>query len=77
MNGIKKIVRGSRIEAPQSDRYYLKKGIVAFQLVEITFSFFGRVITETYDTKILKDNRQLIIGGDGFIKNDLDITYIK
>jgi hypothetical protein len=53
-----------------------KDGIVAFQMVEITINYFGKIMTEMHDTKILKDGRQLIINGNGFIEANLDITSL-
>ena len=46
----------------------LKDGIKAFQLIEYTLNFYGNEITNTLDTKIMEDGRQIIIDGDGFLK---------
>lgn len=46
----------------------LKAGITAFQLIEYTLNFYGNEITNTLDTKIMEDGRQIVIDGDGFIK---------
>lgn len=51
-----------------TDKQLLKKGIVAFQLVVFTIKFFGKEITDTLDTKIMKDGSQIVIDGNGFIK---------
>ena len=46
----------------------LKDGIKAFQLIKYTLNFYGNEITNTLDTKIMEDGRQIIIDGDGFLK---------
>lgn len=48
-------------------------GIVAFQMVEYVIDFFGNEVSNTLDTKIMEDGRQLIIGGDGFVKAGTEI----
>lgn len=48
-------------------------GIVAFQLVEYELDFFGSKVNGTVDTKIMEDGRQLVIDGDGFIKEGTEI----
>jgi len=61
----------NRVENP--DQETLSMGIVAFQLVEFTINFFGKVIESTHDTKIMKDGRQFVIGGCGFIKDGFEV----
>lgn len=48
-------------------------GIVAFQMVEYVIDFFGTKISNTLDTKIMEDGRQIIIDGDGFIKAGTEV----
>lgn len=46
---------------------FIAEGIVAFQLVKFEINYFGNVIETTHDTKVMKDGRQIVIGGCGFI----------
>jgi len=71
-----KIKRLERVEANQNDEFYKKAGIVAFQLVEITFHGLEKPSKQIHDTKILKDGRQIIINGDGFVREGLDINAL-
>jgi hypothetical protein len=48
--------------------------IAAFQMVEITINFFGKIMTAWHDTKILHDGRQVVINGDGFIPAGYEIA---
>ena len=61
----------TRVEA--TDKRDLKKGIVAFQLVKFTYNFYGSIQTDIIDTKIMKDGKQIIIDGNGFIKAGFEI----
>lgn len=61
------------IEMPQDDEFYQREGIVGLQMVTITFEVFGRQMEGRYNTKILKDGRQFVIDGDGFIKGGFEI----
>lgn len=68
-----KITKHAFVKARQDVKEFRRKGIVGFQLVTITFDFFGHPQKGTYDTKILKDGRQFVINGDGFIKDGFEI----
>lgn len=57
-----------RVEAPQDDKEYKEKGIMAFQLVVYHIDFYGVEISNTLDTVIYKDGTQKIIAGDGWVK---------
>jgi len=57
-----------------TDKEFLSKGIVAFQLVKFTINFFGNEIETTHDTKIMKDGRQIVIGGCGYIKEGYELN---
>ena len=59
------ITRLQKVET--ADKRDLKIGIVAFQLVNVEINFYGKIITDTLDTKIMKDGRQIVIDGNGFI----------
>lgn len=54
-------------------QYQEEEGCVAFQLVKIDYSFYGNNRSDVFDTKILKDGRQVIIEGNGFIKTGTEI----
>lgn len=69
------IVKHATVIAP-NDEYHKTLGIVAFQLVDISFNFFNSKVSSQYDTKIMEDGRQLIIGGDGWFKGETDITQL-
>lgn len=60
------ITKYNRVE--NTDKEFLKKGIVAFQLVKFAINFFGNIIETTHDTKIMEDGSQIVIGGCGYIK---------
>ncbi|EJG7546023.1 TPA: hypothetical protein L7414_004277 [Escherichia coli] len=49
-------------------------GIVAFQLVDYSFNFFGTVVTGRFDSKIMANGQQFVIDGDGFIASGSEIT---
>lgn len=46
---------------------FTAEGIVAFEMVKFEINYFGNVIETTHDTKVMKDGRQIVIGGCGFI----------
>ena len=55
-----------------TDLEFLAQGIVAFQMVKFKVSFYGNEIESILDTKIMKDGRQIVIDGDGFIKQGFE-----
>ena len=61
----------NRVE--NTDKEFLAKGIVAFQVLEFNIEYFGRKMEITHDTKIMQDGRQLVIGGCGFIKEGFEV----
>ena len=66
-----KITKLQRVETP--DKNDLRIGIVAFQLVNVEINFYGKLITDTLDTKIMKDGRQIVIDGNGFIPEGYEL----
>jgi hypothetical protein len=48
-------------------------GAVALQMVKVTYFFYGKEITDTLDTKILANGKQIVIDGNGFIKAGTEI----
>jgi len=67
-----KIEKGTITHVPAE--YQAEEGCVAFQMVRITYSFFGAVRSDDFDTKILECGKQFIHGGNGFIKNGFEIN---
>lgn len=51
-----------------------EEGCVAFQLIKVTYSFYGSEQSDVLDTKILADGTQLVISGNGFIKDGFQIN---
>jgi hypothetical protein len=66
------IKKMSLVEVP--DEYQKEEGCTAFQMVQLTYSFYGKVMTENFDTKILHNGKQIVINGNGFIKNNFEIN---
>lgn len=62
----------NRVE--NTDAELLNKGIVAFQLVSFEIDFYGNKIETTHDTKIMKDGKQIVIGGCGYIKEGYELN---
>lgn len=60
------------VEVPAE--YQKEEGCVAFQMVELTYFFYGKQMTDTFDTKILANGDQLIISGNGFLKDGFKIN---
>lgn len=65
------ITKYNRVE--NTDKKFLKDGIVAFQLVKFTINFFGSEVETIHDTKIMKNGKQIVIGGCGFIKDGYEL----
>ena len=68
------ITRLQKVET--TDKRDLRDGIIAFQLVNIEINFYGKIITDTLDTKIMKDGRQIVIDGNGYISAGTEIQSI-
>ena len=68
------ITRLQKVET--TDKRDLRVGIIGFQLVNVEINFYGKIITDTLDTKIMKDGRQIIIDGNGYISAGTDIQSI-
>jgi hypothetical protein len=60
------IIKLQKIE--NTDAEFLALGIVAFQLIKVTINFYGKLIQDTLDTKIMADGSQIVIDGNGYIK---------
>ena len=68
------ITRLQKVET--TDKIDLREGIIAFQLVNVEINFYGKLITDTLDTKIMKDGRQIVIDGNGYISAGTEIQSI-
>lgn len=55
-------------------KFQKEEGCVAFQMIELTYTFYGKQMSEVFDTKILANGDQLIISGNGFIKDGFKIN---
>lgn len=55
-------------------QYQKEEGCVAFQKVELTYVFYGKKMTDIFDSKILENGNQIIINGNGFIKDGFKIN---
>ena len=66
-----KITKLNKVE--NTDKELLEKGIVAFQLVRFEYNFYGSNQSDVLDTKIMQDGRQIVIDGNGFVKEGFEI----
>lgn len=53
-----------------------EEGCVAFQKVKFEHSFYGSKQSDIIDTKILHCGKQVVISGNGFIKDGADIKTL-
>jgi hypothetical protein len=53
--------------------YQKEEGCVAFQMVKLTYNFYGKEMSEMFDTKITENGNQYVISGNGFIKDGFQI----
>jgi hypothetical protein len=60
----------------KGDEYFDSIGVVALQMVNVEFNFYGAVRVERLDSQIYADGTQRIIDGNGFIKDGADITNL-
>lgn len=73
-NGINniKITKLNRVE--NTDIELLYNGIIAFELIKVEINFYGKIIEDTLDTKIMSDGKQIVIDGNGYIKSGYQIN---
>jgi len=64
------IVKKALVKLPKDQQF---DGIIAVQMVEFSFNYFGNKVTEMLDTKIMEDGRQIVIDGNGFIPAGYEI----
>lgn len=74
MEKAKIIKRSNRVI--NTDKEFLKQGIVAFEVITIAYGFFNNKMESELDTRIYQDGRQVIIDGDGFFPMGTDVTYL-
>ena len=74
MNTAKAIKTTKLQRVENTDIETLGFGIVAFQIVKFEYTFYGSLQTDFLDTKIMKDGRQIVIDGNGFIKAGYEIN---
>ena len=60
------IIKLQKVEVPAE--YQKEEGCIAFQLVKVIINFYGKIIEDVLDTKILKNGKQIITNGNGYIK---------
>lgn len=53
-----------------------KGEVVGFQMIRYTLTFFGKVIEGVLDTKIMQDGSQVVIDGDGYLKEGTNINTL-
>ena len=70
---MKKITVKKLNRVENTDKEMQGMGIIAFQVVEFTINFYGKIIETTHDTKIMKDGKQLVIGSCGFIPSGYEV----
>jgi len=59
------------VEVPA--KYQKSEGCVAFQKIQMTYTFYGKEMTDIFDTKILANGNQIVVTGNGFIKDGFKI----
>lgn len=65
------LVKGQKVNT--TDTQDLQNGITAFQIVKFIINYFGTEIETVHDTKIMKDGRQIVIGGCGYINEGYEL----
>lgn len=65
------ITKLQKVEVPAE--YQKEEGCIAFQLIKVVIDFYGKLIEDVLDTKILQDGRQIVITGNGYIKAGYEI----
>lgn len=67
MNAAIEIKKGQVVNVPAE--FQAEEGCVAFQRVEVKYFFYGAQQSDVLDTKILANGDQIVITGNGFIKD--------
>jgi hypothetical protein len=69
-------IKRLKLEPVVQKERFKDEGIVAFQMVEFTIDFYGIKEVFTEDTKILKNGKQIVVDGNGFIEGGFEITNL-
>ena len=65
------ITKMQRVDVPAE--YQKEEGCIAFQTIKVVINFYGKLIEDVLDTKIMADNRQVVTNGNGYIKAGFEI----
>ena len=65
------ITKLQKVEVPAE--YQKEEGCIAFQSVKVVINYYGKLIEDVLDTKILQDGRQIVTDGNGYIKAGYEI----
>ncbi len=65
------IIKQARVNVPAEEQV---DGTIAFQLCVFQYSLWGREMSSTLDTRIMKDGRQFVIEGDGCIPTGFELN---
>ena len=65
------ITKMQRVEVPTE--YQQEEGCIAFQTVKVVINFYGKLVEDFLDTKIMADGSQIVTNGNGFIKAGYEI----
>lgn len=60
------ITKMQRVDVPTE--FQKEEGCIAFQKIKVLINFYGKLIEDVLDTKILEDGTQFVKDGNGFIK---------
>lgn len=71
MNREMTITKGNIVKLTKDQQF---DGITAFQMVTFEINFFGKKIISKLDTKIMENGDQLVIDGDGYIKQGFKVA---
>lgn len=65
------ITKLQRVDVPVE--YQKEEGCIAFQTIKVVINFYGKLIEDVLDTKIMENGVQVVIDGNGYIKAGYEI----
>ena len=65
------ITKLQRVDVPVE--YQKEEGCIAFQTIKVVINFYGKLIEDVLDTKIMANGVQVVINGNGYIKAGYEI----
>ena len=65
------ITKLQRVDVPTE--YQKEEGCIAFQTIKVVINFYGKLIEDVLDTKIMANGVQVVINGNGYIKAGYEI----